>query len=292
MITGVIVAALGFGTVIFAPIVESLVKMFGGQGVAGQVGGEPKTFMVLSGIILIVCTIGSLFMKTPPDGYTVVGASVSVNKPVKDKTTSQMLRTPHFYLAFFTMLLACMGGLMMIGFAKPIAVAKELGDIAWLGVMVVALANATGRLLWGMISDKLGRINTIIVLLVGTSVISLFVNAVSGYMILGLIAFIGLFYGGFLSNFPSLTADLFGAKSQGSNYGCVLVSFGIGAILSSQIAGHFMNAAKSANDISRLFPAFVIASCCAAAGIVMMLVLKAMRKKENINQQVKSECKN
>lgn len=272
-ITGIIVSALGFGGVVFTPIVESLISAFGGTGI-----GETKTFMVLSVVFLVVCTIGSLFMKNPPEGYmTDTASSTKTTKLTKDYSPAEMFKTPQFYLVTATFLLACMGGLMMIGFAKPIAVAKGLASTATIGVLAVTMFNSLGRLVWGMVSDKLGRKNTIIILLSGTAILSLLVNMAMGYWIYILIAFIGFFYGGLLSTFPSLTADLFGAKHMATNYGFVLLGFGIGAVISSQIAGYYKNIA--ANDISLMFPAFIIASCCAVAGIAMMLILKALSKR-------------
>jgi len=272
-VTGIIVSALGFGGVVFTPIVESVIAAFGGTGV-----GEPKAFMVLSAVFLVVCSVGSLFIKNPPEGYMVdaVVSNTTAKKQTKEATPSEMFKTPQFYLLTGAFLLACMGGLMMIGFAKPIAVAKGLAATATIGVLAISMFNSIGRLLWGMVSDKLGRINTIIVLLSITAILSLLVNAASGYWIYVLIACIGFTYGGLLSNFPSLTADLFGAKHMATNYGFVLLGFGAGAIISSQIAGYYKNVA--ANDISLMFPAFVIASCCAVVGIVMMLVLRVINK--------------
>ena len=274
LITGIIVSALGFGGVIFTPIVESVITAFGGAGV-----GEPKAFMVLSAIFLVVCSAGSFFLKNPPEGYMMdkVVASAKAAPPAKSVTSSEMLKTPQFYLLTATFLLACMGGLMMIGFAKPIAVAKGLAQTATIGVLAIAMFNSLGRLFWGMVSDKLGRINTLIVLLGIAAVLSLLVNVANGYWIYVLIALIGFSYGGLLSNFPSLTADLFGAKNMATNYGFVLLGFGAGAVISSQIAGYYKNISAAANDINLMFPAFVIASCCAAAGIVMMLVLRKIK---------------
>ncbi|MCL2550368.1 MAG: OFA family MFS transporter [Methanimicrococcus sp.] len=274
LVTGIIVSALGFGGVVFTPIIESLITAYGGAGI-----GEPKTFMVLSAIFFVVCTIGSLFLKNPPEGATA-GAAVSKASPanaVKDYTPTEMLKNPQFYFIFLTFMLACMGGLMMIGFAKPIAVAKGLAATATIGVLAVSMFNSLGRLLWGIISDKIGRKNTIIILLSGSAVLSLFVISVNGYWIYVLIALIGFFYGGLLSTFPSLTADIFGAKHMATNYGFVLLGFGAGAIISSQIAGYYKNIA--ADDISLMFPAFLIASCCAVVGIAMMLALKVMEKR-------------
>ncbi|MCL2720767.1 MAG: OFA family MFS transporter [Treponema sp.] len=274
-VTGIIVSALGFGGVVFTPIVEKLILTFGGQG-----AGEFQTFMVLSIVFITVCTTGSLFLKNPPDGYMadkITAASAAV-KEIKDYSPGEMLKTSKFYLLTGAFLLACMGGLMMIGFAKPIAVAKGLEDTAIIGVLAISMFNSLGRLLWGMISDKLGRKNTIIILLSGTATLALFVNLAAGFWIYILIALIGFFYGGLLSNFPSLTADLFGPKHMSTNYGFVLLGFGLGAIISSQIAGYYRDIAK--NDIDLMFPAFLIASCCAVAAIILMTILKVLRKRE------------
>ena len=281
LVTGIIVAALGFGGVVFTPIIEKLISSFGGQGV-----GEPKTFMVLSVIFLAVCTVGSIFLKNPPEGYAGSSASpAAVAAPAKkDWTSSEMLKSLRFYLIVFTYMLACMGGLMMIGFAKPIAVAKGLAETATIGVLAISMFNSLGRLLWGIISDRIGRVNTIFILLAGSAVLSLFVSMVNGYLIYVLIALIGFFYGGLMSTFPSLTADIFGAKHLATNYGFVLLGFGAGAIVSSQIAGYYKNI--SAEDVRLMFPAFLIASCCAVAGVIMMFVLKKLiHKKQRSNAQ-------
>ena len=269
-VTGIIVSAIGLGGVLFTPIVEKLIVVFGGRGF-----GEPKTFLALGASFLVVCGIGSAFMKNPPEGYKAGQAARGGAKlDIKSLTSSEMLKTPQFYLATFTLMLACMGGLMMIGFAKPIAEAKGLAETATVGVLAISLTNSMGRLLWGMISDKLGRINTILILLAGTALLSLLVNAAAGPLVYVLIAFIGFFYGGIIGTFPSLTADLFGPKHMATNYGLVLLGFGCGAIISSQIAGYYKNLATK--NIDLMFPAFVIASCCAAAGIIMMLIVRAI----------------
>ena len=270
-VTGIIVSALGFGGVVFTPIVEVLISAFGGEG-----AGEPKTFMVLSVIFLAICSGGSFFLKNPPADYMPDAAPKAAAKPAIEYSPREMLKTPHFYLVTAAFLLACMGGLMMIGFAKPIAVAKGLFSTATIGVLAVSLFNSLGRLFWGMVSDKLGRKNTILILLAGTAILSLFVNVVENYWVYVLIALIGLFYGGLLSNFPSLTADLFGAKHMASNYGFVLLGFGLGAIISSQIAGYYRNIAG--NNINLMYPAFLIASCCAGVAIILVLILKALPK--------------
>jgi len=278
LVSGIIVSALGFGGVIFTPIVEVLITRLGAEGVIGS--GELSAIRVLSAVFLVVCTVCSLFMKSPPEGHMLDKVSSSAAAAAsKDYSTSEMLKSPRYYLITATLLLSCMGGLMMIGFAKPIAEAREdLAEIAVIGVLAITLSNSMGRVVWGAISDKLGSVNTLIVLLVGSAVLSLLVNAAVGYWLFVLIAFIGFFYGGILGSFPSLTSNMFGAKNMAANYGFVLFGFGAGAILSSQIAGHFRNVAI--DDINLMFPAFIIGSCCAAAGAIMMLGLKITQQRQ------------
>ena len=163
----------------------------------------------------------------------------TLTKVTKNFSPMEILKTSEFYLVTATFLLACMGGLMMIAFTKPIAVAKGFVETTAFGVLAISMFNSLGRVIWSMVSDKIERQNAIILLLCGTTDLPLFVNAAGGYWIYVLIASIGFFYGGFLSIFPSLTADLFGAKYMATNYGFVLLGFGGGAIISSQSAGYY-----------------------------------------------------
>ncbi len=275
LVTGLIVSALGFGGVVFTPILEMLINNFGGVAV-----GEQPTFRVMSILYLVVCTIGGVFMKNPPEPIGEAGTKISsaAASAIPDLMPREVLRKKEFYIIALTFMMACMGGLMIIGFAKPIAVAKGLAEVAIVGVLVISLCNSIGRLFWGMVSDRIGRKKTIIILLACSGTVSLLVSAANGYWIFLLIGFIGFFYGGFLSNFPSLTADLFGAKHMATNYGMVMMGFGFGAVIASYIAGYFKNLASQ--DINLMFPAFVIASACAAVGILLMLTLK-IKPKQN-----------
>lgn len=277
LITGIIVASLGLGGVIFTPVVEALIKAFA-TDVAGS--GELKSFMILGFIFLVVCTVGGIFIIEPPKDYAPKGWTSTPNPSISTVNLSpkQIIKTYQYYLITVSFALACMGGLMMIGFAKPIAVAKGMADAAVIGVIIISLFNSLGRLFWGFISDKLGRKRTILILLCGTAVLSLLVNLVNGYFIFVLIAFIGFIYGGFLSNYAALTADYFGQKNMAVNYGFVLLGFGVGAVVSSFVAGHYKNLA--AQDIKLMFPAFIISAAAAGVAIVLIALLKPIKSKE------------
>jgi OFA family oxalate/formate antiporter-like MFS transporter len=285
LITGIIVSALGFGGVIFTPIARVLIISV----------GELQTFAWLGVIFVVVCVGFAFLVRNPPAGWAPPGWVPKASRHNiihQDFSPAEMLKTPQFYIVTFTLLLACVAGLMMIGFASPIAVAKGLSvDVAAIGVMVISIFNSFGRLFWGWVSDRLGRKATIMLLLIVTAGIILMVNWVSGYVLLALIAVVGFSYGGFLGVFPAMTADFWGSKNMGVNYGIVLLGFGVGAIVSSYIAGFYKNAAtiqETVNgvtkvvgtDLGKMQPAFVIASAAAVAGFVLMALLKPPASKK------------
>jgi len=286
LVTGIIVSAIGFGGVILTPLIETMISTFGNY----YRGGELTTIRVLSGIFLVVCTVGSFFLKVPPKGYMADVAVKTKPKPEVSQVSynvPQMLKMPQFYLVTFTLLLAVIVGQMMLAFARPIAVMGDLPAVM-IGVMILAITNSAGRLFWGTISDKIGRYNTVIILLAGCMVLALlvgiFIGNVGVYVLMGLI---GFFFGGILGTYPAFTADIFGPKNLATNYGFVLLGFGVGAILSSIIAGAFVNIAQEYNDATRIIPAFIIAAAGAAVGLALIIILKVMQKRKKMWQSTK-----
>ncbi len=269
-VSGLIVAALGAGGLVFTPIVESIIAANGGAG-----EGEFAAFRIMSIIFLVVCTGGSLFLDMPEEPKK---AEVTT---AKGGGAFEILKRKEFYMITASMMLACMGGLMMIGFAKPIAAGRGMAEIATVGVLAISISNAAGRFVWGLISDKIGRFNTLTILMFGTCAMALLVNYAQGYLIFVLIACIGFFYGGLLSNYPSLTAEIFGTKNVATNYGMVLLGFGVAAVVSSYIAGYFLDLAGG--DMDKMFPAFAIAAACSLVAVILIfLVKKSVKSKEKI----------
>ncbi len=269
LVTGLVVAALGMGGVVFTPIVETMITAFGGQGV-----GELMALRVISFIFLVVCTGGSLLLYTEKTDAT---SAAMAQKASGDLSPRGVLKRAEFYLITVSMMLACTGGLMMIGFAKPIAEGHGMAETATVGVLMISIFNSVGRLFWGIVSDKLGRIPTLVILMLGSGAMSLLVNWARGYWIFVLIGCIGFFYGGLLSNYPTLTAETFGPSYVATNYGMVLLGFGMAAVGSSYIAGHYRNIA--ADDITLMFPAFAIASVCSLVAVLCILLVKRLADK-------------
>jgi OFA family oxalate/formate antiporter-like MFS transporter len=149
------------------------------------------------------------------------------------------------------------------------------------GVMIISACNSFGRLFWGATSDRLGRRSTIMILMLiaGLSIIG--ISFTSGYLMLAVIAVIGFSYGGFLGVFPALTADFWGGRYMATNYGMIIIGFGVGAVFSS-----FLVAYLSAQQ--KFSTAFVIAGIAAAVGLILMLFVKAPVHSSQLAEQKKS----
>ncbi len=273
LITGIIVSALGFGGLVFTPVANALINSV----------GVLDTFKWFSLVFLAVTVICGLIIKNPPIDFAPVGWTPPVKKAdaphVQDISPGQALKTPQYYMITLAMLLACTAGLMVIPFAKTLGLDQGLApEVAVVGVMLITGFNSAGRLFWGWVSDKLGRKKTLILLMIIAAVAIPFAAIAPGYLVFVLIAVVGFSYGGFLGTFPALTADYFGIKNMGVNYGMVLLGFGVGAVASSYIAAYFKELSGGF-----LVP-FLIASGAALVAALLTAFLKHPKKREESGQ--------
>jgi nitrate/nitrite transporter NarK len=123
---------------------------------------------------------------------------------------------------------------MVIGSAKGLAKAS-MGEMAFLVVAIMAIGNASGRIFAGVVSDKIGRANTLVIMLSFQAVLMfLAIPVIDGtynnpLAMPLLVTFMVFNYGTNLSLFPSFAKDLWGAKHFGMNYGVLFSAWGVGA---------------------------------------------------------------
>ncbi len=233
LVVGLMVGGYGGGQALFGPLAsESLIPAFGWR----------TTFQILSVVFLVMTMIGAMLIRNPPPGYCPAGWTP---KPVPagtriDFTTSEMLRTPTFYFLWIAYAFGTTAGQMTISQLVPFARAAGLGaSIAAYSLIVTSASNAGGRILSGWLSDKIGRIPTLrlMVLLSAAAMPALFLwraEAVPFFVLIGLVYWC---YGTQLSVFASTTGDFFGTKNLGLNYGVLFSAWGFAGILGPSIAG-------------------------------------------------------
>jgi OFA family oxalate/formate antiporter-like MFS transporter len=239
MIAGFVVSGFGLAAVYMSPLATALLNAAGLQ----------TTFLILGISFLIIVILLAQLLKVPPAGYKPVDGGAAAGKKVvvhgQEMTWLQMLKTPQFYLLWLMYFCSAGVGLMMIGQIANIA--KTPGDklsvplLGMICVMLTGAGNGAGRIIAGLLSDKIGRTWTMfsVFLVQALMLLALIVMASNAGAVLYVLTFIcvGFNYGACLSVFPSATKDYFGLKNFGMNYGFVFTSWGIGAFILTLIAG-------------------------------------------------------
>jgi len=281
MITGLAVAGFGFGAMLW-------VKLAGSWGHLIEDIGLSSTFIVYGIIFTVMVIIGGLWMKFPPagwkpEGYKEAKAKATGNSDDKEFTSNEMLSKPQFFLIFLTFVFSAGAGLMSIGLMKlyPMEAlqanglsAVEASAIAGTAMAVFfSLANGLGRIIWGTLSDKLGRKTSIIIMTATQGILVILFTYMAGneYLLYLGATLIGFNFGGNFALFPTITADTFGAKNVGQNYPFVFLAYGVGGILGPILGGKM-------GDVGNFPMAFTISGIAVLLGTVLMLMLKPAKK--------------
>jgi OFA family oxalate/formate antiporter-like MFS transporter len=239
LIAGIVVSGFGLASVYAAPLTTWLIRTF----------GLPHTMLTLGIAFTIVVVCLSQLLAAPPTGYVPAGSApkISAGQIAKkeDFTPWEMLRTWQFYVLWFMYTCGAGAGLMVI--SKLADIAKKQAGLLEIGFVLVAalgVGNGAGRVLAGVLSDKIGRKTTMFGCFVVQAIMVMTLHhaqagaSLANLYVMALIsALIGANYGANLSLFPSITKDYYGLKNFGVNYGLVFTAWGVGGCMLSLGAG-------------------------------------------------------
>jgi predicted MFS family arabinose efflux permease len=281
LIVGIVVSGFALASVYIAPLSTYLLK----------IGGISWAMMVLGVAFAIIVSLFSLLLTNPPAGYAPSGSPVKAQGPAKaaapakaqqDLTPLQLLKTPSFYVMWIAFFIGAGAGLMVIGSVAGMA-KQSMGELAFLAVVILAVGNAAGRIIAGMLSDRIGRTLTL-ALMTGFQAILMFIaipvigaEHPSAILIVLIATLIGFNYGANLALFPAITKDFWGIKNFGANYGLLFTSWGIGGFVLGR-ASEMMKAATGDFALS-----FGVAGMLLAAA-ALSLVLRDL-----FNQMVQTQ---
>ncbi|MGI5936826.1 MAG: MFS transporter [Oscillospiraceae bacterium] len=266
LITGLAVGTFGAATVILSPIVNNLL----------ETSGVSNTFMILSFAFLIVGGFASFFVSQPPvEHYMRATAAANDSTGAKQYTPREMVKTPMFYLLILSLFASTAPYMVIVPYIKTIAVDRGVSEgLALATVMITGIANASGRLICPVLSDKL-RMSWIVIgysIVASLSCILMIFARGPVYMItVFLIAFT---YGGGSGINPVMSTELFGAKHSGVNYGIVLIGLAVSSITMGKIASAVGSTSTEGFSI-----VFVICAIVALIPIVAMMILRKICKK-------------
>ena len=296
MIAGIVVSGFGLASVYAAPLAKWLIVNYGIQKMMLILG--LGFLFLITGIKTILTPIWfglSQMLQTPsPDlqqakyfkEHMAAKSVKTQNAVIHDKdnyTPKEMLSTVQFYMLWFMYACGAGAGLMIISKLAAIADKQAGLTLGFVLVSVLALGNGGGRIIAGMLSDKIGRKVTMFICFVCQAVLILLLTKVTKESIWGVAIesgltrivvmsfismFIGANYGANLALFPSITKDFYGTKNFGVNYGLVFTSWGVGGFMLAFLAGKMY-------DIHQTFAiAYYGASSLLILAAIMTLFIK------------------
>lgn len=263
---GLVVAALGGGPVVLAPIMSALIASCGLQ----------MSFLVLGIVFAVVMVGAALVVVNPPKDFVPEGfkkAETAPGKPASDKKDfawNEMLKSGNFWMMAVMFFAGTFAGLMIISKAKGLCddVISTTGGavaLAVLGVQIIAACNALGRLFWGAVSDKCGRMTTLMIMFALSAVLMAVLNMMAVNFVLFLVglAVCGLCFGGYLGMFPALCADFFGVKNVTLNFGILFTAFAISGVFAPIVGAKFST-----------ITGYYVSAIIAIVGLIFTIIMK------------------
>jgi len=274
LIAGLVVSGFGLASLYIAPLSKYLLDSWGLQ--------SSMLFFGFSFLVL-VCSL-SLLLTNPPPNYVPERAAATGSadrlkggRAPADTSAVQMMKTAAFFKLWCIYFIGAGAGLMVIGSVAGMA-KKSMGEAAFAVVAIMAIGNAGGRVIAGVLSDKIGRSITLLIMLLFQALLMFACIPVMGsagtnaLVLVMLATLIGFNYGTNLSLFPSLTKDFWGLRHFGINYGIVFTAWGIGGFVMSRISQ--MLKADSGSFTS----SFILAGVLLIIGAALTLTLRTEEK--------------
>jgi MFS transporter, OFA family, oxalate/formate antiporter len=228
LVNGLAIAIFAAGSGIFGPVAGLLIERVGWRA----------TFQILAGLFLLFTMAGSYLLKDPPAGYEAPASrSAAANRPKAhhvDMPTSTVLRTPMFYALWFAYALGTTAGTMVISQLVPFARSSGLTpQTAAFAITVGAAGSAAGRFFSGWMSDHLGRLFTLrsIIVLSMVATPMLYLERTHLLIFFALLFIVYYCYGTQLSVYTALAGDFYGTKYLATNYGVLLLAWGLAGVM-------------------------------------------------------------
>lgn len=226
LVTGIVVSGFGLASAYIAPLGAYLVGHY----------GLLHTMLLFAVGVLVTVSLLSALLSVPAAAHP---AAKSGQDDGTDGEEIPLLKRPQFWVLWLMYFIGAGAGLMVIGSISGMA-RLGMGESAFLAVAILAVGNAAGRILAGMLSDRFGRERVLAgVFLFQAALMFAAVFGIgsgSPLVIVCLATLIGFNYGANLSLFPAIAKDKWGLRSFGANYGMLFTAWGAGGFVMSKLS--------------------------------------------------------
>ncbi len=268
LISGIVVSGFGLAPVYVGPLTHNLITQFGIE----------TTFIILGSAFFVILMILAQVIKNPPVGYQtgdpVPQETVENTTPKVEMTAREVLRTRAFKLLWMMFFFGTFAGLLLIGQLSKIGLEHAGITSPYLLISVYAVFNFLGRIMFGTVSDRLGRMRTLFLMfLVQVMVYSVFYFLETPLLLAGGVAIVGLTFGGMVTIFPAATADNFGLKNLGFNYGLLITAWGVGGLIGPLLGGLVRDHTEA------YLWSFVISAVLSALGAMLTFFMREPQRK-------------
>ncbi|MBW1692630.1 MAG: OFA family MFS transporter [Deltaproteobacteria bacterium] len=262
LVAGLVVSGYGGAALYVSPLAKFIIDAW----------GISASFYFFGIAYLIVICAAAQVLAWPEEGYVPemppVKEGAAPPKPPIDWTAGEMTKTWQYYALVMMFLLNTQAGILIITNAAGLAKKTAAGLVAgWVLASFGGLVNAAGRVGTGKYSDMIGRNNAYMLNCAISAVAMIcipYAIATKSIGLLFLMAGIGYWqYGGGLALMPSYTADFYGPKNLGFNYGLVFIGWAFGAFM-PRLAGSIRDATGSFNIAFYLSAALLIVAIALA----------------------------
>lgn len=233
--TGLVTFGFGSGAAVFNLVISNLI----------QTSGYRTAFLNMGIVMVIVLSAGALILNYPhadwkPTNWAVPKLSNTKFKETRHQfSTVEMVKTWQWWVLYVSFVFVSSLGLMISAQMTTMGRALNIPvGLITLALVTFPLANGSGRIIGGAVSDKIGRESTMTIYFVAFGTLSFFMVVFAGNPILFvvLVTLIGLMWGPIFTFYPAVIGDYYGRKNSTTNYGLTYTAKAWGGLLAGYVA--------------------------------------------------------
>lgn len=241
LVTGIVVMGFGVGAFLLSKILAPFLVL--------RTESDLTLVFLWLGIVFACILLPSSFVLSDPKAAVV--PAVADDDPMEyEDTVAPYLRSSEFVLMWIVFFFNIAAGISVISFqsellqevwglADPSLEPVTLAEYGATLIAVSSLCNGVGRLFWGLLSDRIGRVGVFRILLASQMIVfGILMTERNPWIFSALVCYVLLCFGGGFATMPSFVLDVFGSKKMSTIYGAILTAWAAAGIFGPLYVGY------------------------------------------------------